>query len=285
VKRKRAAWRSSRNVGVERVVTPMKPTLTPARSTISYGGSSSSPSRSTVFAAMYGKRAPANSGEEVFRSRPLASGFSASGPPRRPPCKSRISSSPPSSNSWLPTVPTSKPISFAASIVGSSWNQLETSGVAPTMSPACTRIVRPGSVARSRCALSHALRRCPAAAAPGGRGSRLPRAAAASRRRALVRPSRAAPACPPGRRGPTGRRPWRRRRRPARAAVASWLRTLNACKSPVVTRCEPQGERPVNRGTGRRPRIRRRARASHHFRTRAARRSTCGSPTDRRSPL
>ena len=42
MKRKRAAWRSSRKVGVERVVTPMKPTRTPARSTISYGGRSSS---------------------------------------------------------------------------------------------------------------------------------------------------------------------------------------------------------------------------------------------------
>ena len=80
-----------------------------------------------------------------------------------------MSSSPPSSNSWLPSVPTSNPISFAASIVGSSWNQLEISGVAPTMSPACTRIVRPGSVARSRCDFSQA-----APPIPGRGGSRWP---------------------------------------------------------------------------------------------------------------
>ena len=51
VKRKRAACRSSRNLGVERVVTPMNPTLTPARSITAYGGRPSSPSRSTVLAA------------------------------------------------------------------------------------------------------------------------------------------------------------------------------------------------------------------------------------------
>jgi hypothetical protein len=39
-------------VGVDSVVTPMNPILTPARSTTAYGGSSSRPSRSTVFAAM-----------------------------------------------------------------------------------------------------------------------------------------------------------------------------------------------------------------------------------------
>ena len=41
-------------------------------------------------------------------------------------------------------------------MVGSSWNQLEISGVAPIMSPAWTRMVRPRTVAASRWVLSHA---------------------------------------------------------------------------------------------------------------------------------
>ena len=91
------------------------------------------------------------------------------GPVRRPPRRMRTSSSPPSSNSWLPSVPTSKPSSLPASIVGSSWNQLEISGVAPIMSPAWTRMVRPGTVARSRWAFSHA-----APPRPGRGASRCP---------------------------------------------------------------------------------------------------------------
>ena len=50
----------------------------------------------------------------------------------------RRSSSTPSSNSWLPTPVTSSPSAFIASIVGSSWNGAESSGLAPIRSPAPT---------------------------------------------------------------------------------------------------------------------------------------------------
>ena len=53
----------------------------------------------------------------------------------------RRSSSTPSSNSWLPTALTSRPIELSASIVGSSWKSAETSGLAPIRSPAPTVIV------------------------------------------------------------------------------------------------------------------------------------------------
>jgi hypothetical protein len=43
-------------------------------------------------------------------------------PRRWPPHRMRSSSSTPSSNSWLPTPLTSRPIEFIASIAGSSWN-------------------------------------------------------------------------------------------------------------------------------------------------------------------
>ena len=55
----------------------------------------------------------------------------------------------PSSNSWLPTPTSSNPIEFRASIVGSSWNSAETSGLAPIMSPAPTLSVAFGFSARS----------------------------------------------------------------------------------------------------------------------------------------
>ena len=44
----------------------------------------------------------------------------------------------PSSNSWLPTALRLRPISFMASIVGSSWNSADSSGLAPIRSPAET---------------------------------------------------------------------------------------------------------------------------------------------------
>ena len=47
----------------------------------------------------------------------------------------------PSSNSWLPTPVTSRPIELSASIAGSSWKSAETSGLAPIRSPAPTVIV------------------------------------------------------------------------------------------------------------------------------------------------
>ena len=50
----------------------------------------------------------------------------------------RISSSTPSSNSWLPTDATSRPIRFIAVMVGSSWKAAESSGLAPIRSPAAT---------------------------------------------------------------------------------------------------------------------------------------------------
>ena len=59
----------------------------------------------------------------------------------QPPRWSRSSSAAPSSNSWLPTALTSSPISFSASIVGSSWNSDDSSGLAPTRSPAATTSV------------------------------------------------------------------------------------------------------------------------------------------------
>ena len=70
-------------------------------------------SRSTVFAAMYG----------IVGALPVGvRGVRRAG--RRVRCPPRISrsiSAPPSSNSWLPTVPTSKRIMFVASMAGSSW--------------------------------------------------------------------------------------------------------------------------------------------------------------------
>ena len=70
----------------------------------------------------------------------------------------RRSSCQPSSNSWLPTLLTSRPSRFIASMVGSSWKRPESSGDAPIRSPAATvswirpssRPARPaqGSVAR-----------------------------------------------------------------------------------------------------------------------------------------
>ena len=60
----------------------------------------------------------------------------------------RFISSMPSSNSWFPIVPTSNFKSFKNSIVGSSCNNAETGGLAPTISPACTRSVL-GFVLRS----------------------------------------------------------------------------------------------------------------------------------------
>ena len=62
----------------------------------------------------------------------------------------RSSSAEPSSNSWLPTAVTSSPRRFIASIVGSSWNSADTSGLAPIRSPAETTSVRCGFVASRR---------------------------------------------------------------------------------------------------------------------------------------
>ena len=67
----------------------------------------------------------------------------------QPPFCIRSSSGTPSSNSWLPTPLTSIPIELRDSIVGSSWNSAETSGLAPIMSPAPTVIVFVFCVRRS----------------------------------------------------------------------------------------------------------------------------------------
>ncbi len=57
---------------------------------------------------------------------------------RQPPFCIRSSSAEPSSNSWLPTLVTSRPRAFIASMVGSSWNAPDSSGLAPIRSPAAT---------------------------------------------------------------------------------------------------------------------------------------------------
>ena len=67
----------------------------------------------------------------------------------QPPYCIRSSSASPSSNSWLPTALRSSPIWFIASIVGSSWNAAESSGLAPIRSPAETTSEF-GFVARER---------------------------------------------------------------------------------------------------------------------------------------
>ena len=66
--------------------------------------------------------------------------FAPSPSSRQPPCCIRCSSRQPSSNSWLPTEATCRPILFMASMVGSSWNAAESSGEAPIRSPAATVI-------------------------------------------------------------------------------------------------------------------------------------------------
>ena len=71
------------------------------------------------------------SGQEFAPLTPLPSSM-------QPPFCMRFSSRQPSSNSWLPTEATSRPILFMASIVGSSWNAADSSGVAPIRSPAAT---------------------------------------------------------------------------------------------------------------------------------------------------
>jgi len=78
------------------------------------------------------------------RAREAVLLLSASAPSKQPsvgwqpPDCIRWSSVQPSSNSWLPTALMSRPRAFIASIVGSSWNSAEVSGLAPIRSPADT---------------------------------------------------------------------------------------------------------------------------------------------------
>ena len=102
-----------------------------------YEGNRVSPvSCDTTLAARNSKSAPAKSSP----SRQPSIGW-------QPPSCMRSSSSVPSSNSWLPTALTSRPISFIASMVGSSWNRADSSGLAPMRSPADTTTVFSGLVA------------------------------------------------------------------------------------------------------------------------------------------
>ncbi len=54
----------------------------------------------------------------------------------QPPYAMRRSSVLPSSNSWLPTLDTSRPSLFSASMLGSSWKSPDSIGLPPIMSPA-----------------------------------------------------------------------------------------------------------------------------------------------------
>ncbi len=108
----------------------MNATLAPVKFWIEYGGNSVSPVASlTTLAARNSKSAP----PKPSPSRQPSTGW-------QPPFCIRRSSSVPSSNSWLPTALRSSPIWFIASMVGSSWNRLDSRGLAPIRSPADTTI-------------------------------------------------------------------------------------------------------------------------------------------------
>ncbi len=114
--------------GVPLSVMPTKPTFTPPISRIAYGEIIGSwDAFSTTFAARYLNFAPRN---------PSPSWQPSTG--WQPPFWSRLSSSVPSSNSWLPTELICRPTWLSASIDGSSWKAALTSGLAPTRSPAPT---------------------------------------------------------------------------------------------------------------------------------------------------
>src|SRR3954469_8969118 len=124
--------------GVPSSVSPMNASLTPSKRLMTYRGKSMRPLDSrTTFALRNRKSAPVK----------LQFGRGSSG--RQPPFCMHSSSSAPSSNSWLPTELTSRPRSFIASIVGSSWNSAESRGLAPMRSPADTTTVRRGLRASS----------------------------------------------------------------------------------------------------------------------------------------
>ena len=127
----------------------MKPIRTPARSIDPRGRQAAAARRGRpCWLRCRGSRTPSKSGAEVFTGRPRSSRLNCERRRVRcPPRSRRTSSSPPSSNSWLPSVPTSKSMRFIARTEGSSWKWLDSRGEAPTMSPACTRMVRPGVAA------------------------------------------------------------------------------------------------------------------------------------------
>ena len=135
--------------GVSSSVIPMNPTGTPSYSLTATLGKTVSPVSSwNTLAERYWKSAPAKvwSGQEFWLFAPSPSGM-------QPPSCMRTSSRQPSSNSWLPTLLMSRPISFIASMVGSSWNAAESSGVAPIRSPAATVTeCRPSAAAEARSA-------------------------------------------------------------------------------------------------------------------------------------
>ena len=109
------AWATS--VGVPSRVIPMKPTLTP----------------STCLDPVRRQRACRRCRLDDVRGEPLEVGAGIGARPRarssrpgwQPPFCIRSSSVTPSSNSWLPTLDTSRPIAFSDSTAGSSWNRPE----------------------------------------------------------------------------------------------------------------------------------------------------------------
>ena len=126
-------------VSVSSRVMPMKPTFWPSTLKILYGLNGVGrlwPALffQNTFAPRYGKSAPLKVWPAGQESWPLAPSPSA----RQPPFCMRSSSLTPSSNSWLPTEDTSRPIRFMAVMVGSSWKAAESSGLAPMRSPAAT---------------------------------------------------------------------------------------------------------------------------------------------------
>ena len=100
----------------------------------------------------------------------------------QPPFWRRRSSATPSSNSWLPTLVTSRPSLFISSTTGSSWKAALTSGAPPTRSPGGDReavAATPASAAARSCLTAVARYSTPpagvpltAAAASGGRVDR-----------------------------------------------------------------------------------------------------------------
>ena len=71
-------------------------------------------------------------------SLPVASCWKQPSTGWQPPFCMRCSSVMPSSNSWLPTLETSRPIAFSVSTAGSSWKTPEVNVEPPIRSPAAT---------------------------------------------------------------------------------------------------------------------------------------------------
>ena len=139
--------------GVPLNVSPMKAIFSPVDVfTIRYEGSSGLPVLvSVTFAARYWNAEPKNGvpswqPSTGWQPSSLAGVYDVPpfGPPptytRLPYCI-RCSSAFPSSNSWLPTPIVSRPTEFMNSIVGSSWNRPDRSGLPPIRSPALTTYV------------------------------------------------------------------------------------------------------------------------------------------------